>query len=141
MAVIKTILKNTNLETIIKIGGTAGSSTITLDVDCLATTTQALTADTRLANIVSMASTGVDGSNVTVTRNAIPVFACTGWAGVHQFNENGFVDTQENDGDLVVTISGGEAHLYITLRKVQGYATKIETATYSIYDDETVVGG
>jgi hypothetical protein len=61
MAVIKTILKNTNLETIIKIGGTAGSSTITLDGDCLATTTQALTADDQLANIVSMASTGVDG--------------------------------------------------------------------------------
>ena len=38
MAVTKTILKNTNLETVIKIAGTAGSATIDLQTDCVAGT-------------------------------------------------------------------------------------------------------
>lgn len=140
MAVTKTILKNTNQETIVKVGGTAGSATISLATDCLAST-QALDGGTQTANIVSVASCGLVGSAVTIVRNSVPVLAMAPEnSGTMQFNENGYVDTVENTSDLVVTVSGAEAHCYVTLRKVAGYATKVETATYSVYDDETQVG-
>jgi hypothetical protein len=78
---------------------------------------------------------------VTITRNAVPVLALAPEnSGKLILNDIGYVDTQENTSDIVVTISGAEAHVYLTLRKVGGYATKVETAQFSIYDDVTQVG-
>ena len=68
MAVTKTILKNTNNETIVKIAGTAASSTITLNSDCLAST-QALSGGTQTVNIVGFQFTGMPSSTITITRN------------------------------------------------------------------------
>jgi hypothetical protein len=141
MAVTKTIIKNTNQETIVKVGGTAGSATIDLQTDCLATTTQALDGATQTVNIVGVAQAGLLNSAVTITRNAVPVLALAPEnSGKLILNDIGYVDTQENTSDIVVTISGAEAHVYLTLRKVGGYATKVETAQFSIYDDVTQVG-
>jgi hypothetical protein len=56
------------------------------------------------------------------------------------FEGNGLRDTVQNTKDIVVTVSGAEAHIYLTLRKVGGYATKVETAQFGSYDDNTVVG-
>jgi hypothetical protein len=141
MAVTKTIIKNTNQETIVKVGGTAGSATIDLQTDCLATTTQALDGATQTVNIVGVAQAGLLNSAVTITRNAVPVLALAPEnSGKLILNDIGYVDTQENTSDIVVNISGAEAHVYLTLRKVGGYATKVETAQFSIYDDVTQVG-
>lgn len=141
MAVTKTIIKNTNQETIVKVGGTAGSATIDLQTDCLATTTQALDGATQTVNIVGVAQAGLLNSAVTITRNAVPVLALAPEnSGKLILNDIGYVDTQENTSDIVVTISGAEAHVYLTLRKVGGYATKVETAQFSIYDNVTQVG-
>ena len=52
----------------------------------------------------------------------------------------GFADTIQNTSDIVVTIAGAEAQLYLTLRKIGGYASKVETAVYGAYDDQTAVG-
>jgi hypothetical protein len=140
MAVTKTIIKNTNQETVVKVGGTAGSATIDLQTDCLAST-QALSGDTQTVNIISSVHTGLLNSAITVTRNAVPVLAIAAENnGKILLNDIGFVDTQENTSDIVVTIAGAEAHIYLTLRKVSGYATKVETAQFSIYDDTTKVG-
>jgi hypothetical protein len=53
---------------------------------------------------------------------------------------SGFVDNIENASDITVTIAGAEAQCYLVLRKVSGYATKVETAVFGAYDDQTQVG-
>ena len=140
MAVTKTIIKNTNQETIVKIGGTAGSATIALATDCLATT-QALDGATQTVDIVTAQVNGLLSSSITIVRNAIPVMAFAPEnSGVFNFEGNGFRDSVENTKDIVVTVSGAEAHVYLTLRKVGGYATKVETANFGAKDNEAVVG-
>jgi len=140
MAVTKTIIKNTNQETIVKVGGTAGSATIALATDCLATT-QALDGATQSVDIVTAQVNGLLSSSITIVRNAIPVMAFAPEnSGVFNFEGNGFRDNVENTKDIVVTVSGAEAHVYLTLRKVGGYATKVETANFGAKDNEAVVG-
>lgn len=140
MAVTKTILKNHNQSTVVKVGGTDGSATIDLQTDLLASS-QALDGATQAANIVSITTSGLIGSSITITRGGVPVMAFAPEnSGKIQLNEAGFVDTQNNTDDLVVTVAGAEAHIYITLHKVSGYATKVETAQFSIYDNVTAVG-
>jgi hypothetical protein len=140
MAVTKTILKNHNQAAIVKVGGTDGSATIDLQTDLLAAT-QALDGATQTVNIASVTVTGLLGSAITITRGGVPVlaFAPENSAKI-QFNESGFVDTQNNTDDLVVTVSGAEAHVVLVLHKSGGYASKVETATYSIYDNVNAVG-
>ena len=140
MAVTKTIIKNTNQETIVKVGGTAGSATISLATDCLAAT-QALDGATQSVDIVSAQVTGLLVSGITVVRNAVPVLAFAPEnAGLFNYEGNGFRDNVQNTKDIVVTVSGAEAHIYLTLRKIGGYATKVETAQFGSYDNNTVVG-
>jgi hypothetical protein len=140
MAVTKTILKNHHKSAVVKVGGTAGSATITLDTDLLGAN-EALDGATQTANIVSVTCAGLLGSAITITRGGAMVLALAPEnSGKIQFNEAGWVDTQNNTDDLVVTVSGAEAHVYIALHKTAGYANKVETAQYSIYDDVTAVG-
>ena len=140
MAVTKTILKNTNLETVIKIAGTAGSATIDLQTDCVAGT-QALSGGTQTVNIVGFSYLGLANSTITVTRNSVNIFTAIGDQPDYiDFEGRGYVDNVENASDIVVTIAGAEAQCYLTLRKVSGYATKVETATFGIYDNQSVVG-
>ena len=140
MAVTKTIIKNTNLETVIKIAGTAGSATIDLQTDCVAST-QATSGGTQTVNIVGFQFMGLSGSTVTVARNSVNVFTVPGDQPDYiDFEGRGYVDNVENSSDIVVTIAGAEAQCYLTLRKVSGYATKVETATFGIYDNQSVVG-
>ena len=140
MAVIKTILKNTHQSAVVKVGGTAGSATISLATDLLLGN-ESLDGETQTVNIVAATASGLIGSGVTITRGGTAVYACTPESGASmQFNAMGFVDVQGNTDDIVVTIAGAEAHIYLTLHKVSGYASKIETAAFSIYDDTDAVG-
>lgn len=141
MPVTKTILKNTNNETIVKIAGTAASSTITLNSDCVAST-QATSGATQTVNIVGFQFTGLASSTITIARNGtnITTVSAEGHDDVEFAAGMGFADTIQNTSDIVVTIAGAEAQLYLTLRKVGGYASKVETAVYGAYDDQTAVG-
>jgi len=141
MAVTKTILKNTNNETIVKIAGTAASATITLNSDCVAST-QATSGATQTVNIVGFQFTGLASSTITIARNGtnITTVSAEGHDDVEFAAGMGFSDTIQNTSDIVVTIAGAEAQLYLTLRKVGGYASKVETAVYGAYDDQTAVG-
>jgi hypothetical protein len=141
MAVTKTILKNTNQETIVKIAGTAASATIDLQTDCLAAT-QALDGETQTVNIAGFQFTGLASSTITIARNSVNVttIAAEGHDSIEFIAGNGYAETTNNTSDIVVTIGGAEAQLYLTLRKIGGYATKVEPATYGAYDDETRVG-
>jgi hypothetical protein len=141
MAVTKTILKNTNQETIVKIAGTAGSATIDLQSDCLAAT-QAIDGAPQTVNIAGFQFTGLASSTITIARNSenVTTIAAEGHDSIEFIAGNGYAEITNNTHDIVVTIAGAEAQLYLTLRKVSGYATKVEYATYGAYDDETRVG-
>lgn len=141
MAVTKTILKNTNNETVIKIAGTAAGATIDLQTDCLAST-QALDGATQTVNIAGCQWVGLDGASITITRNSANILTLPGGGSdtLEFAAGNGYVDNVNNTYDIVVNIAGAEAQCYLTLRKVGGYATKVETAVYGAYDDQTAVG-
>ena len=140
MAVVKTILRNTAQEAIVKIAGTAAAATIDLQTDILAAS-QALDGATQTVNITALTWTGAVGSTITIARNGTTILTLAGEAAAElQFNEQGFVDTIENTSDISVTIAGGEAQCYLILRKASGYASKIETAQFGAYDNQSVVG-
>lgn len=141
MAVAKTILKNTNQESVVKIAGTAASSTIDLSVDLLASQ-QALDGATQRVNIAGVQWVGLPEATITIARNSVNILTLPGGGAdyIEFAAGSGFVDNIENTSDIVVTIAGAEAQCYLVLRKVSGYATKVETAVYGAYDDETRVG-
>lgn len=141
MAVAKTVLKNTNNETVIKVAGTAAAATIDLSVDLLAAT-QALDGATQAVNILSFNWAGGADGIITITRNSVVIATLqANAAGMMYFDGQSMIpDSIENTSDIVVTISGAQCELWMKVRKVSGYATKVETATYGAYDDETRVG-
>jgi hypothetical protein len=141
MAVVKTILKNTNQEAVVKVAGTAAAATIDLDVDLLPAS-QAKDGDTQTVNIAGLVWTGASGGVITITRNSVVVATLQAApSGAIDFTGQMMIpDTISNTSDIVVTISGAQAECWIRLRKVSGYASKVEYATYGSYDDETRVG-
>ena len=141
MAVTKTVLKNTNQESVVKVAGTAAAATIDISADLLAST-QALDGATQTVNIVACKWGGLNNSTITITRNSVNILTLNGAdASDLDFSAGyGFVDSIENTSDVVVTVAGAEAQVYLTLRKVGGYATKVETAVFGAYDDQTAVG-
>lgn len=141
MAVTATVLKNTNQEAIIKIAGSTAASTIDLQTTIVAATQEIIAGSDQVVNLVSLAYTGLTGSTITISRNSTNIITVLSeGSDVLDFSGMGFVDTIENTKDIVVTIAGAEAQCYLTLRKVSGYATKVEMATYGAYDDPTRVG-
>ena len=141
MAVTKTVLKNTNQESVVKVAGTAAAATIDISSDLLAST-QALDGATQTVNIVGLVWTGAADGIITITRNSVVITTLqANAAGMLYFDGQSMIpDTIENTSDIVVTISGAQAECWIRLRKVGGFATKVETAVFGSYDNETVVG-
>ena len=142
MPVTKTILKNTNNETIVKVAGTAAASTITLSTDLIASTQEITSPPTPVVNIAGVQWVGLPGSTITIARNSVNILTLPGGGAdyIEFAAGSGFVDTIQNTSDIVVTIAGAEAQCYLILRKVSGYYTKVETVVYGAYDDETQVG-
>jgi hypothetical protein len=141
MPVAKTVLKNTNQEAVVKVAGTDASATIDLSVDLLAAS-QALDGGTQTVNIAGLVWTGATNGIIQITRNSVVVATLqANAAGALDFTGQMMIpETIGNTSDIVVTISGAQAECWIRLRKVSGYATKVEPATYGSYDDETRVG-
>lgn len=140
MAVTKTIIKRTHQEAIVKVGGTDGNATINISTDLLSHNQQ-LSGDTVRVDIVGCMTTGMLGNGITVTRNNVPVLAFAGEnSTIFDFEGQGFRDETQNDKNIVVTISGAEGHVYLTLRKVAGFNSTVETGRFGSYDDLTQVG-
>ena len=141
MAVTKTVLKNINQESVVKVAGTAAAATIDLSVDLLAST-QALDGATQTVNIIGLVWTGATDGIITITRNNVIITTLqANAAGMLYFDGQSMIpDTIQNTSDIVVTISGAQAECWLRLRKVGGFATKVETAVFGSYDNETVVG-
>lgn len=141
MAVVKTILKNTDQEAVVKVQGTAASATIALATDLLGSS-QALDGATQTVNITGLQWSGAPDGVITVTRNSVVIATLqTTAAGALEMNGQMMIpDTIENTQDIVVTISGAQSECWIKLRKAGGYKSKVENATYGSYDDPTRVG-
>jgi len=134
----KTILKNTNQEAIVKITG-VGAETIDLQTDILAST-QALDGATQTVNIVGIEFTGLATSTITIVRDGTTVTSLAASGHDVVAMGAGWSESTANTADITVTIGTANAQCYLTLRKVSGYATKVETATFGIYDNPAVVG-
>lgn len=141
MAVLFTTVKNTNQETIIHFDTVlAESGTITLAN--LTAPTQARNSDAPAVNIVKFVTTGQLGSGLRIVRNGKNIIACSPEnAPFLDLNSNGLSDNTNNTYDIVVTNDVAKPVTgYLVLRKVAGWSTKVEEATYGAYDDRTQVG-
>jgi len=100
-------------------------------------------------NIVSVIASGWLGSKYTITRGDFNVFTCAPEnSPAIQFNQYGISESVNNTEDLVishglsndVTYPDSNCQSWIVLRKISGFKTKIENATYGAYDDPLRVG-
>lgn len=137
----KTILKKTESKVAVKLHGAAMGETVSLNVDCLASTEALTVGGTPTVNIVSMHWAGAADAVITITRNSVVIATLNGSApGELIFADTDFTESVENTSNIVVSSTGGPAQLWLLLRKVSGYSSKIETAQFSIYDNTTAVG-
>ena len=142
MAMNFTTIKNTNQETVIHFEAPSNESA-TITLANLTASTQARNSDTPKVNIVRFICTGDLGSGVKVSRDIKTVIAAAPEnTPVLDLPAFGISDNLNNDDDIVIagTVATKAISGYIVLRKIQGWSTKVETATYGAYDDETAVG-
>lgn len=141
MAVIFTTVKNTNQETVVHFDTVAAESG-TITIANLTATTQARNSDTPAVNIVKFISTGELGAGLRIVRNGKNIIACAPEnAPFLDLNSNGISDNTNNTYDIVVTNDVAKPVTgYLVLRKIAGWSTKVEDATYGAYDDPTRVG-
>jgi hypothetical protein len=141
MAVVKTVLKKAHQEAVVKVAGTAAAATISLASDLLHTNQALTSGGTPTVNIVGAHWTGAATSAITVVRGGVTILSIVAdQPNNFDFEGLGFVDTVGNTSDIVVTISGAEAAVYLRLRKIAGYDDKVETGIYGSYDDITRIG-
>lgn len=142
MALTKTILRMTETETVIKVSGNGGSSTVGLQTDLL-DTTQSLSGGTQNVTITAVRWVGELTNVITITRNSIRTLTLpTDSADTILFDGQELPPENTNaTSDIVVAQTGtGYIELYLRLRKVSGYAPKVETAQFGALDNESVVG-
>jgi len=141
MAVLFTTLKNTNQETVIHFASSA-IETGTITIANLTATTQARNSDAPVVNIVKYYVTGEVNSHLKIIRNSKNVISCAPEnAPSAEFNACGIPVINDNTFDIVISNHAAkDVTGFLVLRKVAGWNTKVETATYGAYDDETRVG-
>jgi hypothetical protein len=118
----------------------AESGTIT--IANLTAGTQARNSDTPVVNIVKYMITGELDSKVSIIRNSKTVIVVAPEnAPYMEANAWGIPITNDNTSDIVITNGAAkEVSGFLVLRKIAGWATKVEDATYGAYDDPTRVG-
>ena len=136
-----TTVRNTNQETIVHFASAAAESG-TITIANLTASTQARNADTPNVTIVKFSVMGELGSKLTINRNSKIVIACAPEnAPYMEANSWGIPINNDSTSDIVVTNGAAkDVSGFLVLRKVAGWSTKVETATYSVYDDTTKVG-
>jgi hypothetical protein len=128
------IIKQTETLAIVKVWGTNSTDTIVLATDLLSSTM--IVSGTPTVNITYVqwyVSAGAS-DNVTVTRNAIPVFNLYQNGDLDFAGNGGFADDTGNTSSIVVTITG-TGGCYLTLRKAAGYLSKVQPERYGSYDN------
>lgn len=142
MALTKSILRMTETETVVKIAGNGGTTTIDLQTDLL-DANQSLSGGTQTVNITAVRWQGENGNAFTISRNNVRVLTLPTEQGDYIAFDGQELPSENTAAtfDIVIGQSGeGFAELYLKLRKVSGYAPKVETAVFGAYDNESVVG-
>ena len=136
-----TIIRNTNLETIIKYEGSSTDTAATIDISTLAASTQARNSDTPTVNIVKFMCSGLLTAGVQIVRNGVNIVsAAPENAPVLDLTQNGISDNVQNTSNIVITTTGAASTGYLVLRKIAGWSTKVEPEQYGSYDDVSRVG-
>jgi len=141
MATVKTVLRKTHQEAVIKVAGTAAAETISLASDLLPTG-QVLDGATQTVNIVGVTWTGANNGIITIARGATTIMTLQANSS-NQLDLGGqqmIPDTTANTTDITVTISGAQSECWLKLRKVGGYKTTIEPEQFGPYDNPAVAG-
>lgn len=125
MAIAKTIMRKTHTEVAAKIAGPAGTITISLDTDLLLDENEILTpGETPRVTIAGVVWTGAADGQIQVVRNSVVILTLLPSAsGFLSFDGTQFPmpDLIEAHGDIVVTITGTQCELWMSLRKTSGY--------------------
>ena len=140
MATTKTILKNTENETVYKLSG-AGTTTIALNTGDILAPTQLVDGSTQKVDITGITWTGAADALITITRNSV-VIATLPAASSNFLDMSGQMmpaDSTERTSPVVVVITG-QGELWLRLRKVSGYKSKVELAEFGSYDNPAQAG-
>jgi len=131
----KTIMKLTETLAIVKISG-ATTENITLKTDLLPAKKVVSRTQTVGIGFINWTT----GGDVTITRNGVEVYKLYQNASEFDLSGNGgMLDTTQGTSNIVVTITTGGV-CFLTLRKMSGYASKIEPEKFGIYDNPAAVG-
>lgn len=134
----KTILRKTPQMCAVKVAGSGVTETITLATDLL-TSTETV-AGTPTVDIIAIRWSGAAAAIASITRGGTIISTLTGaYSSTLDFRDGQFRDNVNNTGDLVI-VTTGQMEVWLELRKVTGYASKIETAMFGAYDNESAVG-
>ena len=142
MAMNFTTIKNTNQETVIHFEAPSNESA-TITLANLTASTQARNSDTPKVNIVRFICSGDLSSGIKVSRGIKTIIAAAPEnTPVLDLPAFGISDSINNEDDIIIasTVATKAVSGYIVLRKIQGWSTKVEPATYGAYDDTSRVG-
>lgn len=137
MAVTKTVVRNNINKCLIRLVGTTGgdTSTVDLDVDCLGAFEALTSGGTVRVNIAKVkASTG---NSITLVRNSVTVAALYG---SDILDEADWVITDQNTHDITVTFVSGPGMILLELTKVEGFSPKFEPGSFGGADNINAVG-
>ena len=116
MAFASSNLKLTQVQAVVRVSGTGGDSgTIDLDVDLLKASE---TASSPSVNISAVHWFCDKNASVTITRNGVDILHLHGSDHTDWY---GFAENTENDQDIDISISNGDAVIILELAKVDGY--------------------
>lgn len=143
------VQKVSDSEAIVKVSGnTTGAVTINIATDILAANQIVYpVGGTPVANIIGFQWSGDVGATYRIDRGGVRVATLLADNGNFlDFIELFPAENTNNTSNITVTIvktdgtTAVQGELWIRIRKVSGYASKIETAAYSVYDNLTAVG-
>lgn len=135
-----TIMKLTETLAIVKVTG-VGNATIFLNTqatDGLLSPTQTLSGTLKVG--IGFLNWSCSEA-IIIARNSVEVFKLHTNANELDLSGNGgMLDLTQSDQNIVVTMGANGGFCILTLRKMGGYASKIEPWRFGQYDDTAVVG-
>lgn len=137
MAATKTVVRNNINKCLIRIVGTTGgdTSTVDIDTDCLGSF-EALTAGGTVKVTIAKVKAST-GNSITLTRNGVTVAALYG---SDVLDEADWVITDQNTHDITVTFVSGPGMVLLELTKQEGFSPKFEPGSFGGGDNINAVG-
>jgi len=119
MAFAKSNLKLTQVQAVVRCTGTGGDSgTIDIDTDIVKS---GETASSPTVNITRVHWNCDKNAAITITRNSVDIMHVHGTGFTDWY---GWVENTENDQDIDIDISNGDAVVWLELSKVTGFGSQ-----------------